>query len=77
MKKISDLLKCTKAKLVSGTGGKTSEMVILPEIESFRSDITLRQFYKTEYPEIYTTMKEIENIRFEHSCLIQEKIRGR
>lgn len=53
MKKISNILKCTKAKLLSGIGGKTSKMVMLPEIESFHSDITLRQFYKSEYPERY------------------------
>ena len=77
MKKISNILKCTKAKLLSGIGGKTSKMVMMPEIESFHSDITLKQFYKSEYPERYTTIKEIEKIRFEHSCFIQEKIRGR
>lgn len=69
MSKIFDMISNVKVKIMSKTNAKTNAFVTLSEIERFQSDLTMRDFYRNEYPERYATLRDIDRIKSSMDCM--------
>lgn len=60
MSKLFNMISKVKSKIMPKTNAKTNAFVTLSEFERFHSDPTIRDLYRNEYPERYTTLRDID-----------------